>query len=111
MQQYFKIQSVRDAVRVALAMVLASVCATPAFAVGSITDLTSVTEIICTITNVVSGPYLFGIGVVVIIVAAVGVASSESTIMKLISGALVGLGIAAAALPLVKNHLGVAAAC
>ena len=46
MQQYFKIQSVRDAVRVVLAIVLASVCATPAFAVGSITDLTSVTEII-----------------------------------------------------------------
>ncbi|CAM2158331.1 TrbC/VIRB2 family protein (plasmid) [Pararobbsia alpina] len=111
MQQYFKIYSIRDAVRVAVALSLATVCATPAFAVGSITDITSVVDVICMISNLISGPFLYGIGVVLIILGAVAIANSESTIGKFISVGLMGIGLASAAIPIMKNHMGIAAAC
>ena len=77
----------------------------------SLSDLGSATDVICLIQAYISGPWLYGIGVVLIIVGAVAIASSESTIGKLISSVFVGLGLAACAVNIVKNHLGVTYTC
>ncbi|MGE8333757.1 hypothetical protein, partial [Pseudomonas laurylsulfatiphila] len=61
------------------------------------------TNIICSIQALVSGPILFVIGVVVIILGAIGIANSESTIVKVVMTAIVGIGLAAAAIPIAKN--------
>jgi hypothetical protein len=84
---------------------------TPLASAVSLTDLGSATDVICLIQAYISGPWLYGIGVVLIIVGAVAIASSESTIGKLISSVLVGLGLAACAVNIVKNHLGVSYTC
>ncbi|TPQ30480.1 prepilin [Cupriavidus pinatubonensis] len=68
------------------------------------------TSIICSIMTLVSGPVLFVIGVVVIILGAIGIANSESTIVKVVMTAIVGIGIAAAAIPIAKN-MGLTAYC
>lgn len=77
----------------------------------SLSDLGSATDVICLISAYISGPWLYGIGIVLIIVGAVAIASSESTIGKLISTVLVGLGLASCAVPIVKNHLNIAYTC
>lgn len=78
------------------------VCAQSAFAadLGLFSGLTS---IICSIMTLVSGPVLFVVGVVVIILGAIGIANSESTIVKVVMSAIVGIGLAAAAIPIAKN--------
>ncbi|CAG9180242.1 hypothetical protein LMG23992_04181 [Cupriavidus laharis] len=68
------------------------------------------TNMICAIMALVSGPVLFVIGVVVIILGAIGIANSESTIVKIVMTAIVGVGIAAAAIPIAKN-MGLTAYC
>jgi len=68
------------------------------------------TAMICSIMALVSGPVLFVIGVVVIILGAIGIANSESTIVKVVMTAIVGIGIAAAAIPIAKN-MGLTAYC
>lgn len=78
---------------------------------ASIADLSGATGIICMITNYVSGPVLYGLGVILIIIGAIAIASSESTISKLVSSVVVGLGLAACAVNIVKNHLGVNYIC
>ncbi|SOE97534.1 hypothetical protein SAMN05414139_10666 [Burkholderia sp. D7] len=82
-----------------------------AMAAGSITDLTGLTDIICTISNLISGPYLYGIGIVLITIGGVAVANSESNIAKTFSVVLVGLGIASVAVPIMRDHFGMAVAC
>ncbi|WP_429298837.1 TrbC/VirB2 family protein [Paraburkholderia sp. GAS199] len=77
----------------------------------SLSDLGSATDVICLISAYISGPWLYGIGIVLIIVGAVAIASSESTIGKLISTVLVGLGLASCAVPIVKNHLNISYTC
>jgi hypothetical protein len=77
----------------------------------SLSDLGAASDVICLIQAYISGPWLYGIGVVLIIVGAVAIASSESTIGKLISSVLVGLGLAACAVNIVKNHLGITYTC
>jgi len=61
------------------------------------------TNMICSIQALVSGPIIFVIGVVVIILGAIGIANSESTIVKVVMTAIVGIGLAAAAIPIAKN--------
>lgn len=78
---------------------------------ASIADLSGATGIICMITNYVIGPVLYGLGVILIIIGAIAIASSESTISKLVSSVVVGLGLAACAVNIVKNHLGVNYSC
>jgi hypothetical protein len=63
------------------------------------------TGIVCLISAYISGPWLYAIGVVLIIVGAVAIGNSESTIGKMISTVFVGLGLASVAIPIVKNHL------
>ena len=82
-----------------------------AMAAGSITDLNGLTDIICTISNLISGPYLYGIGIVLITIGGVAVANSESNIAKTFSVVLVGLGIASVAVPIMKDHFGLAQTC
>ena len=82
-----------------------------AMASGSITDLTGLTDIICTISNLISGPYLYGIGIVLITLGGVAVANSESNIAKTFSVVLIGLGIASVAVPIMRDHFHMAVAC
>lgn len=77
----------------------------------SLADLGPATDLICLIQAYISGPWLYGIGIVLIIVGAVAIANSESTIGKILSSVFVGLGLAACAVNIVKNHLGVTFAC
>ncbi|CAG4926277.1 TrbC/VirB2 family protein [Paraburkholderia gardini] len=74
-------------------------------------DLSSATDVICLISAYISGPWLYGIGIVLIIVGAVAIGNSESTIGKIISTVFVGLGLASCAIPIVKNHLHISYTC
>lgn len=84
---------------------------TPFASAVSLTDLGAATDLICLIQAYISGPWLYGIGIVLIIVGAVAIANSESTIGKIISSVFVGLGLAACAVNIVKNHMGITYTC
>ena len=86
-----------------LAVALASVA--PMASAVDMSDLGSATGIVCLVSAYISGPWLYAIGVVLIIVGAVAIGNSESTIGKMISTVFVGLGLASVAIPIVKNHL------
>jgi type IV secretory pathway VirB2 component (pilin) len=77
----------------------------------SMTDLGPATDLICLIQAYISGPWLYGIGIVLIIVGAIAIANSESSIGKILSSVFVGLGLAACAVNIVKNHMGVTFVC
>lgn len=81
------------------------------YAMGSISDLGSLTDIFCTIQQYISGPYLFAIGVVLIIVGAIAIATMEGGIIKMLSSIFVGVGIAATAIPIMQNHFHIANSC
>ncbi|KGW80973.1 hypothetical protein [Burkholderia pseudomallei] len=83
----------------------------PAAKAVDLGDLGNAANFICLIQAYVSGPVLFGLGIVLIIVGAVAIANSESNIGKLISSVIVGLGIASCAIPLVKNQLKINYTC
>ncbi|KUY49063.1 TrbC/VirB2 family protein [Burkholderia sp. RF2-non_BP3] len=85
--------------------------AAPAAKAVDLGDLGNASNFICLIQAYVSGPVLFGLGIVLIIVGAVAIANSESNIGKMISSVIVGLGIASCALPLVKNQLKINYTC
>ena len=93
-----------------LALVLATV-APLSRAATDLSDLSTLNSVICLISGEVSGPWLYGIGLVLIIVGAVAIASSESTIVKLLSTVVIGFGIASAAVPILKNHFDVSYTC
>ena len=96
----------RKEIRSTLAAAVLAFMAPFASASGTdLSDLSTATDIVCLISTYISGPWLFVIGVVLMIVGAVAIANSESTIGKLISTVFVGLGFASAAVPIVKNHL------
>ncbi|TDY48073.1 hypothetical protein BX592_1116 [Paraburkholderia rhizosphaerae] len=78
---------------------------------ADLSDLSGATDVICLIEGYISGPWLFGIGVVLIILGAVAIANSEGTIGKLLSTGLVGLGLASAAVPIAQNHLHLVNSC
>jgi TrbC/VIRB2 pilin len=80
-------------------------------ATGDFSSLTSVTDIICTISNLISGPYLYGIGIILIVVGAIAIANSEGTLAKFFSIVLMGIGIAAAAIPIMRDHMKITVAC
>ena len=90
---------------------LLSVVSMAAMAAGDFSSLTGLTDIICTISNLISGPYLYGIGIVLITLGGVAVANSESNIAKTFSVVLVGLGIASVAVPIMQSHFHMANAC
>ncbi|SCU77680.1 Prepilin (modular protein) [Cupriavidus necator] len=77
-------------------------CAQSAFA-ADLGMFSGLTNMICSIQALVSGPILFVIGVMVIILGAIGIANSESTIVKVVMTAIVGIGLAAAAIPAAKT--------
>jgi type IV secretory pathway VirB2 component (pilin) len=88
-----------------------SVVSAAAVAAGDFSSLTGLTDIICTISNLISGPYLYGIGIVLITIGGVAVANSESNIAKTFSVVLVGLGIASVAVPIMRDHFHLAQVC
>ncbi len=88
-----------------------SVVSAAAMAAGDFSSLTGLTDIICTISNLISGPYLYGIGIVLITIGGVAVANSESNIAKTFSVVLVGLGIASVAVPIMRDHFHLAQVC
>ncbi|BDC45361.1 hypothetical protein PTKU15_86580 [Paraburkholderia terrae] len=90
---------------------LLSVASAAAMAAGDYTSLTGLTDIICTISNLISGPYLYGIGIILIVLGGVAVANSESNIAKTFSVVLIGLGIASVAVPIMRDHFHMAVAC
>ncbi|WP_407973090.1 TrbC/VirB2 family protein (plasmid) [Burkholderia pyrrocinia] len=92
-----------------IALVLTFV-ALPARAVD-LGDLGNAANFICLIQAYVSGPWLFGIGIVLIIVGGVLIANSESNFGKLLSTVIVGLGFASCATALVKNQLKINYTC
>jgi hypothetical protein len=91
--------------------VVLSVASAAAMAAGDYSSLTGLTDIICTISNLISGPYLYGIGIVLITLGGVAVANSESNIAKTFSVVLIGLGIASVAVPIMRDHFHMAVAC
>ncbi|VWC42326.1 hypothetical protein BLA23254_07070 [Burkholderia lata] len=97
----------RKSTLIAMALAIAA----PAANAVSLDDLGSATGLICLIQAYVSGPWLYAIGIVLIIVGAVAISNSESNIGKFISSVLVGLGLAACAIPIVKNQLKVNFTC
>jgi len=97
--------------RMSTLIALALTFATPAAKAVDLGDLGNATAFICLIQAYVSGPWLYAIGIVLIIVGAVAIANAESNIGKMISSVIVGLGIAACAIPIVKNQLKVNYTC
>lgn len=70
-----------------------------------LTQLGPANDIVCLISSYVSGPWLFAIGVILIIVGAIAISNSESSMGKFAASVLVGVGLAAAAIPVAKNVL------
>ena len=80
-------------------------------AATDLSDLGTLNSVVCLVSGEISGPYLYAIGLVLFIVGAVAIASSESTIMKMLSTVIVGFGLASAAIPILKNHFDVSYTC
>lgn len=78
---------------------------------ADISDLSALNNLLCMITSEVSTAWLYAVGVILIIVGAVAIATSESTIVKLLSTMGIGLGIASAAIPIVQKHLSINYVC
>jgi hypothetical protein len=76
-----------------------------------LSDLGPATDAICLISNYISGPWLFCIGLVVSIVAFIAIANSESTIGKVLGSVFVGIGLAACAIPVLKDHFQISYVC
>jgi hypothetical protein len=76
-----------------------------------LSDLGPATDAICLISNYISGPWLFCIGLVVMIVGFIAIANSESTIGKVLSSVFVGIGLAACAVPVLKDHFKISYVC
>ncbi|QTB53471.1 TrbC/VirB2 family protein [Burkholderia pseudomallei] len=85
--------------------------ATPAAKAVDLGDLGNASNFICLIQAYVSGPWLYGIGIVLIIVGAVMISNSESNFGKFLSTIVVGLGVASCAIPIVKNQLKINYTC
>lgn len=95
-------------------LIAAALSAIAPIASASSTDLSDLgpaTDAICLISNYISGPWLFCIGLVVMIVAFIAIANSESTIGKVLGSVFVGIGLAACAIPVLKDHFKIAYVC
>ncbi|WP_028218905.1 TrbC/VirB2 family protein [Paraburkholderia oxyphila] len=95
-------------------LIAAALSAIAPMASASSTDLSDLgpaTDAICLISNYISGPWLFCIGLVVMIVAFIAIANSESTIGKVLGSVFVGIGLAACAIPVLKDHFKIAYVC
>ncbi|WP_244789428.1 prepilin [Cupriavidus pauculus] len=88
----------------ALMAIATSACAAEIAAFSALGDF------ICGIATFINTKYLFVAGLILIVLGAVGIANSESTIMKFVSVICIGVGLAAAA-PSIMTVLGVAKAC
>jgi type IV secretory pathway VirB2 component (pilin) len=94
-----------------MAMVPAAQAQTSSSSSSSSSYFSGLTNLVCGISTTISGPWLYAIAVVCVIIGAVGIANSESTITKYIVGTLSGLGLAASAGTLVAQGMGIASSC
>ncbi|MDW3683267.1 prepilin [Cupriavidus sp. CV2] len=92
-----------------VALLLLMAIATPAAAADA-GFLSNLSATICGIATFFNTTFLFVAGVIIIVLAAVGIANAESTIMKFVSFAGVGIGIASASVSILKNF-GIGAVC
>lgn len=106
----FKMLFGRGQIRSTLTALVLSLIA-PLSHATDLSDFGPLNDMVCLISSEISGPWLYAIGVVLIIVGAIAIASSESTISKLISTVVIGLGIASVAIPIMKNHFKVSYVC
>ena len=86
-----------------MAVATAAVAADDAF-------LNNLGNFICGIATFINTKYLFVVGLIVIVLGAYAYANAESSLSKFISGACVGVGLAAAA-PSILKSLGLIASC
>jgi TrbC/VIRB2 pilin len=78
---------------------------------GGSSYFSSVTNLVCGISSTVSGPWLYAVSIIVIILGAIAIAASDSSIVKMISTVFIGLGIAASAGTVVANGMGITSGC
>lgn len=71
-------------------------------------EMAGLSNFVCMIANFVKSGYLLAGGVIVIVIGAIAIAQSESTIVKFVSTIGIGIGIAAACIPLLQK-LGISA--
>jgi hypothetical protein len=79
-------------------------------AAAEIAAFGSLGDFLCGIATFINTKYLFVAGLILIVLGAIGIANSESTIMKFVSVICIGVGLAASA-PTILTALGVAKAC
>ncbi|MNY58028.1 hypothetical protein D3C86_1943180 [compost metagenome] len=79
-------------------------------AAADIAAFSQLGDFICGIATFINTKYLFVAGLILIVLGAIGIANSESTIMKFVSVICIGVGLAAAA-PSIMTVLGVSKAC
>lgn len=72
--------------------------------------LGNLSNFICGLATFINTKYLFVLGLIVIVLGAIAYANAESSLSKFISGACVGIGLAAAA-PSILKTLNIAASC
>lgn len=65
---------------------------------------------ICGLATFINTKYLFVLGLIVIVLGAIAYANAESSLSKFVSGACVGIGLAAAA-PSILTKLNIVASC
>ncbi|MCP1121419.1 TrbC/VirB2 family protein [Robbsia andropogonis] len=92
-------------------LALALCALAPMAQAADLSAFSGLNNFICLISSEISGPWLFVIGILLIIIAGVAIAASESTIIKVISTVGVGFGIAVAAIPIVQSHFNLSYTC
>ncbi|MFX1739810.1 TrbC/VirB2 family protein [Paraburkholderia sp. A1RI_3L] len=110
-EAYARLFSRRELRTTLVALTLSAIAPLASASSTDLSDLGSATDVICLVSNWISGPWLFGIGLVIMIVACIAIATSESTIAKVLSAAFVGIGFAACAVPVLKNHFKISYVC
>jgi hypothetical protein len=112
-RQNFNLAAIRNALMIGavMAMVPVADAQTSTTSSSSTSYFASLTNLVCGISSTISGPWLYAISIVVIILGAIAIASSESSIVKLISTVFIGLGIAASASTVVTSGMGISSSC
>ncbi|AOY97701.1 hypothetical protein BKK79_37915 (plasmid) [Cupriavidus sp. USMAA2-4] len=81
-----------------------------AYAVPDLSMLGQLPLFFCTVAGFFNTTFLFCAGLIIIVISSIAIASSESTIMKFLSGAGIGIGLAAVGVPMLQKW-GIVPAC
>lgn len=107
----FNLTAIRNAIMIGAVMAMVPAADAQTSSSTSTSMFSSLTNLVCGISSTISGPWLYAISIIVIIVGAIAIASSESTIVKLVSTVFIGLGIAASAATVVTSGMNVQSSC